>query len=90
MKIISAKGAPDTKRDKIDGPSWNRKAIDASLDRPAVPDAASMRAPEQRNCQRATATSPVTPAAALSGVPVVTSQRADELAFYSEILGRLV
>jgi hypothetical protein len=36
------------------------------------------------------ATPPVTPAAALSGVPVVTSQRADELAFYSEILGRLV
>jgi hypothetical protein len=35
------------------------------------------------------ATPPVTPAAALLGVPVVTSQRADELAFYSEILGRL-
>jgi hypothetical protein len=36
------------------------------------------------------ATPPATPAAALSGVPVVTSQRADELAVYSEILGRLV
>jgi hypothetical protein len=35
------------------------------------------------------ATSPVTPAAALLGVPVVMSQRADELAVYSEILGRL-
>ena len=34
-------------------------------------------------------TPPVTPAAALLGVPVVTSPQADNLAFYSEILGRL-
>jgi hypothetical protein len=35
------------------------------------------------------ATPPVTPAAALPGVPAVTSQRADKLAFYLEVLGRL-
>jgi hypothetical protein len=34
-------------------------------------------------------TPPVTPAAALLGVPVVTSPQADDLAFYSGILGRL-
>jgi hypothetical protein len=35
------------------------------------------------------ATPPATPAAALSGVPLVAAPQVDELAFYSEILGRL-
>jgi hypothetical protein len=57
---------------------------------PEMTVAAASAGAHGRQLPATAATSPVTPAAALSGVPVVTSQRADELAFYSEILRQLV